>query len=320
MVRRRRRRLEVEAFHRTDAAFCPIRQQHQAHRRAVPPEIAPAATGVLPHSASAREALHGVHQRPVLRPPRAGTFIALVVVGRPQMPVVGILRIAATRPLDADEPVAVLGDGQAVGEDVEPGSDSDERQKTRERRAVDRGGDPLPGAEGQPPNSRAGGLAQQHKTDGGEKVDGDEPERQHPGVPEPELAECAKDRNGDAGHDRMGHGETGKWRRPVVARPDERHDRPHNCDQREEDAAGEHRRRELGLRRSWWRCTVGGFRMVGKRPAIGPERQQVGDVLVLPFPAHVICVGQVCLERKEVERSEGPAAANYEPGGAELAE
>ncbi len=50
VVGRRRRRLEVEALHRADAAVGPVRQEHQGHRRAV---LAFAGVVRLPHGPTA---------------------------------------------------------------------------------------------------------------------------------------------------------------------------------------------------------------------------------------------------------------------------
>jgi hypothetical protein len=67
--RRGRRRLEVEALHRADAAVGPVRQQHEGHRRAVPVEL----LLVLPEGAPAAALLAHL--------PHAGDHVVVLAVG-----------------------------------------------------------------------------------------------------------------------------------------------------------------------------------------------------------------------------------------------
>ena len=292
MVRHCRRRLEVEPFHRADAAIRPMRQQHRRHRRAVRteprrlvfPEGGAAAVG-LPHSA------HGVDQIPVFGAAAAvGVgrlgFVALEVVLHPVSAEVDLAR--AQRPPAVD---AVVTEA-APGKRPQRQSDRDDHRGPRQRHSGPRQHRRQPARRAVVGDTPARHPAAAHAdrlacAQRGEQIDGHVIEGQDSHIPETSLGQ---------------QHETGRYRRRCHC---QRHAQPRPSPKQQHGR--HHSQHHEGLQR----------RIVSQEAVVElaarPQRRQVAAILA---PAHVVEQIPVPPERQHPPGAERRAdsAGDKRPG------
>ena len=224
VVRRGTRRLEVEAFHRGDAAVGPERQQHQRHRRSVFAVADPVAIVDLPQRPAAAvvgvgaEAVHRLHEVVVLGVQGLG-LVTAEVVRRPS-----VAAHVAGAGVGADRAPGVLVADLAAARQHLEGEAEDEQDDgadpTGEERSRTDAGDLASGSVAQPVDQRPADLG---GTDHHHQVAHQIHPRQHPRVPQQ-----ADDREAVAGQVHHGHGDQAGEAEgdPVHVAPDDDASRP----------------------------------------------------------------------------------------------
>ena len=263
-----RRRLEVQALHRADAAVGPVRQQHQGHGRAVAVEL----PLVLPEGAAAAvllaDLLHGQHDVAVLAVRLLLLVAAVVPPGPRRDEALGLgvgLERAEAGPVEAGARALVERQG------AERHADEHERHHQHRQRGGharrDRPGPHHPGPLGDQPHGL--GHAQPGQEQHGQVVEG-----QQPAVPEAPL-----------GRHHEGHADADRRDQQEQTGPQAGDDRHHRPEQRQPE-----RPPQIDVRR-----------LVGEQ--VLPERLVlVGQLL----PPHVVEVGAAQVEGPHPEQRQQP--------------